>query len=85
MIIRRKTREISLGGVPIGGGSPIAVQSMTNTDTKDVRSTDMSHHGAQTRSRAQHGYSSVIIAGWISPLGLLQTDIVFGIVSCIIQ
>lgn len=39
MIIRRKTREISLGGVPIGGGSPIAVQSMTNTDTKDVRST----------------------------------------------
>ncbi len=39
MIIRRKTKEIRLGGVPIGGGSPIAVQSMTNTDTKDVRST----------------------------------------------
>lgn len=39
MIIRRNTREISLGGMPIGGGSPIAVQSMTNTDTKDVRST----------------------------------------------
>jgi (E)-4-hydroxy-3-methylbut-2-enyl-diphosphate synthase len=38
-ITRKKTRRITLGGVPIGGGAPVAVQSMTNTDTRDVRST----------------------------------------------
>ncbi len=36
---RKKTRRIYVGGVPIGGGSPIAVQSMTKTDTRDVRAT----------------------------------------------
>lgn len=38
-ITRRKTRRIQVGIVPIGDGAPIAVQSMTNTDTKDVLST----------------------------------------------
>ncbi|MFC1862788.1 flavodoxin-dependent (E)-4-hydroxy-3-methylbut-2-enyl-diphosphate synthase, partial [Thermodesulfobacteriota bacterium] len=33
------SRRIFVGDVPIGGGSPIAVQSMTNTDTRDVSST----------------------------------------------
>ncbi len=37
--IRRKTREISIGNVSIGGKNRIAIQSMTNTDTKDVMST----------------------------------------------
>ncbi len=36
---RRKTRQISLGDVRIGGGAPISVQSMTSTDTRDVPST----------------------------------------------
>jgi (E)-4-hydroxy-3-methylbut-2-enyl-diphosphate synthase len=35
----RKTKTIYVGGVPIGGGNPVAVQSMTKTDTADVRST----------------------------------------------
>lgn len=39
MILRRQTRKIHVGNVPIGGGSPIAVQSMTNTDTRDVAAT----------------------------------------------
>ena len=34
-----KTRLIHIGDVPIGGGSPVAVQSMTNTDTRDIPST----------------------------------------------
>ncbi len=38
-ITRRKTRRITLGGVPIGGGAPVVVQSMTNTDTRDVKAT----------------------------------------------
>lgn len=36
---RRKTRKIFVGRVPIGAGSPISVQSMTKTDTRDVKST----------------------------------------------
>lgn len=34
---RRKTRQIKIGSVPVGGGAPIAVQSMTKTDTRDVQ------------------------------------------------
>lgn len=37
--MRRKTREIKIGDVKIGAGNPVAVQSMTNTDTCDVEST----------------------------------------------
>jgi len=36
---RRKAREIHLGEVKIGGDAPIAVQSMTNTDTRNVEAT----------------------------------------------
>lgn len=39
MINRRKTKQISIGNVKIGGGAPISVQSMCNTDTRDVQST----------------------------------------------
>ncbi len=36
---RRKTRQINIGGVPVGGGAPIVVQSMTKTHTWDIPST----------------------------------------------
>jgi (E)-4-hydroxy-3-methylbut-2-enyl-diphosphate synthase len=36
---RRKTRPIQLGKVKVGGDAPITVQSMTKTDTRDVRAT----------------------------------------------
>ncbi len=39
MIMRKKTRQIKVGQVAIGGDAPIAVQSMTNTDTRDVAAT----------------------------------------------
>lgn len=38
-IKRRKSRQIMVGNVPIGGDAPIAVQSMTNTETTDVAAT----------------------------------------------
>jgi (E)-4-hydroxy-3-methylbut-2-enyl-diphosphate synthase len=38
-IKRRISRQIHVGGVPIGGDAPIAVQSMTNTETCDVEAT----------------------------------------------
>ena len=39
MINRRKTRQIKVGNVLIGGGAPVVVQSMTNTDTRDINAT----------------------------------------------
>ncbi len=36
---RRPTRQIMVGGVPVGGGAPITVQSMTTTKTADVEGT----------------------------------------------
>lgn len=38
-IIRRKSRRIMVGNVPVGGDAPISVQSMTNTETCDVEAT----------------------------------------------
>lgn len=39
MIIRQQTREIAIGNVRLGNSQPVAVQSMTNTDTQDVTAT----------------------------------------------
>jgi len=36
---RRTTRQILIGDVPVGGGAPISVQSMTKTDTRDIIAT----------------------------------------------
>ena len=37
--MRHKTKEIQIGKVIIGGTNPIAIQSMTNTKTEDVKAT----------------------------------------------
>ncbi|MBK6980983.1 MAG: flavodoxin-dependent (E)-4-hydroxy-3-methylbut-2-enyl-diphosphate synthase [Betaproteobacteria bacterium] len=36
---RRSSRQVRIAGMPVGGGAPILVQSMTNTDTEDAAST----------------------------------------------
>jgi (E)-4-hydroxy-3-methylbut-2-enyl-diphosphate synthase len=38
-IYRRKSRQIMVGAVPVGGDAPISVQTMTNTDSADVKAT----------------------------------------------
>ena len=38
-IIRRKSRRVHVGRVPVGDGAPITVQTMTNTLTTDVAGT----------------------------------------------
>ena len=38
-IERRKSRQIMVGNVPVGGDAPISVQTMTNADGHDVRAT----------------------------------------------
>ena len=55
--IRRASRGIRIGGVTIGGQSPIAVQSMTNTDTLDIAATV-----AQVRALADAGCDIVRVA-----------------------
>lgn len=39
MYTRIQTKTIYVGGVPVGGGHPITIQSMTNTDTRDTVAT----------------------------------------------
>ncbi len=39
MAYRDHTRKVSIGGRVIGGGSPVAIQSMTNTPTEDIEAT----------------------------------------------
>ncbi|MGD8531211.1 MAG: flavodoxin-dependent (E)-4-hydroxy-3-methylbut-2-enyl-diphosphate synthase, partial [Syntrophobacterales bacterium] len=38
-VIRKKTRQIRVGSVPVGGDAPVVVQSMCNTDTRNVKAT----------------------------------------------
>jgi (E)-4-hydroxy-3-methylbut-2-enyl-diphosphate synthase len=43
--LRKPTRTIYIGRVPVGGGTPVTVQSMTKTDTRDLSATvDQIHH-----------------------------------------
>ncbi|KEH97807.1 flavodoxin-dependent (E)-4-hydroxy-3-methylbut-2-enyl-diphosphate synthase [Clostridium botulinum] len=49
-MIRKKTKKIKIGNIYIGGDSPITVQSMNNTDTRDIKATikqinDLQHAG----------------------------------------
>lgn len=53
----RRSRRIEVGGVPVGGGAPVAVQSMTKTDTADVPATL-----AQIHSLARAGCEIVRVA-----------------------
>ncbi|SEL70584.1 4-hydroxy-3-methylbut-2-en-1-yl diphosphate synthase [Sphingomonas palmae] len=38
-IVRRESRQIMVGNVPVGGGAPVTVQTMTNTPTSDAAAT----------------------------------------------
>ncbi|HEX2049576.1 MAG TPA: flavodoxin-dependent (E)-4-hydroxy-3-methylbut-2-enyl-diphosphate synthase [Actinomycetota bacterium] len=49
MFERRKTRRIHVGSVPVGGGAPISVQSMTTTKTDDVAATLVQVHELATQ------------------------------------
>jgi (E)-4-hydroxy-3-methylbut-2-enyl-diphosphate synthase len=46
-IERRRSRQIHVGSVPVGGGAPITVQTMTNTPTTDVAATVAQIHRAE--------------------------------------
>ena len=54
---RDKTKKINVGGVALGGGAPVTVQSMCNTDTRDVKTSL-----AQIRSLAAAGCDIIRLA-----------------------
>src|SRR5437868_14532830 len=56
-IIRRRSHAAMVGGIQIGGGAPIVVQSMTNTDTADIDATVL-----QVKQLADAGSELVRIA-----------------------
>ena len=56
-VYRRKSRQIFVGDVPVGGDAPITVQTMTNTDTTDVAATV-----AQVQACAEAGADIVRIS-----------------------
>jgi (E)-4-hydroxy-3-methylbut-2-enyl-diphosphate synthase len=39
ILIKKPTFQVMVGSIPVGGGAPVVVQSMTNTDTADVEKT----------------------------------------------
>ncbi|MCG8563630.1 MAG: flavodoxin-dependent (E)-4-hydroxy-3-methylbut-2-enyl-diphosphate synthase [Desulfobacterales bacterium] len=45
---RRKTRQISVGNVPVGSNAPVSIQSMTNTLTRDVGATVAQIHALES-------------------------------------
>ena len=53
---RHETRLVRIGGIAVGGGAPVVVQSMTNTDTEDVKAT-----ARQVRELAEAGSEFVRI------------------------
>lgn len=53
----KKTREVNAGGVRIGGGNPIVIQSMCNTDTRDAAAT-----AAQIRRLEEAGCELIRVA-----------------------
>ena len=56
IMTRHETRQVRIAGIAVGGGAPVVVQSMTNTDTADVQAT-----ARQVRELAEAGSEFVRI------------------------
>ena len=56
-IVRKKTRPLTVGDLTLGGGAPILIQSMTNTDSHDAKATL-----AQVRALEREGCDIVRLA-----------------------
>jgi len=70
---RRNTRRVMVGSIPVGGGSPVSVQTMTKTKTSDVEATL-----AQIREAAEAGCDIVRVTVNDKNAAAAITDIVAG-------
>jgi (E)-4-hydroxy-3-methylbut-2-enyl-diphosphate synthase len=69
--IRRNTRQVNIGGVKVGGGAPISVQTMTKTKTEDVAGTV-----AQIKAAADAGVDIVRVTVNDKEAAAAMTEIV---------
>ena len=67
------TRQVQVGGVAIGGGAPVSVQTMTNTDTRDVAATL-----SQIRAMAAAGADIVRVSVYDEACAKAVRDLVDG-------
>jgi (E)-4-hydroxy-3-methylbut-2-enyl-diphosphate synthase len=71
---RRKTLEVDVGGVKVGGPNPVVVQSMTNTDTADVAATvtqvaELAHAGSElVRVTVNNDQAAAAVPGIVARL-----------------
>ena len=79
--VRRVTPTVDVGGVLIGSEHPIAVQSMTNTDTEDIRSTatqiaELARAGSElVRITVNTGNAAASVAGIMERLEMMSCDV----------
>ncbi len=76
----KDTRRVFVGGVPVGGGAPVSVQSMTNTDTRDVEAT-VAQIERLTEAGCDIVRASVYDAACASALGRIKSRIRIPIVA----
>ena len=61
--MRRQSRQIMVGNVPVGGDAPITVQTMTNTPTEDVGATirlAMTGNAASIEAKVREGFNPAL-------------------------
>lgn len=80
-VTRRKTPTVSVGGVLIGSQHPVVVQSMTNTDTEDIRSTatqiaELARAGSElVRITVNTDNAAASVAGIMERLEMMSCDV----------
>jgi len=78
---RRITPTVDVGGVPIGSGHPVVVQSMTNTDTENVRATaqqiaELARAGSElVRITVNTENAAASVAGIMERLEMMSCDV----------
>jgi 4-hydroxy-3-methylbut-2-en-1-yl diphosphate synthase IspG/GcpE len=86
MIKRRPSQRVLVGKVMLGGGAPVVVQSMTNTDTADAKATtqqvfELAEAGSElvriTVNTPEAAAQVATIRSRLDSMGSITTDIVY--------
>jgi len=78
---RRQTPTVNVGGVPVGSCHPVVVQSMTNTDTEDIRATakqvaELARAGSElVRITVNTENAAASVAGIVERLDMMSCDV----------